>query len=76
VKHEPACLVIGNDGIIYGRYETPDMASPPLTPAGETMEWTTDVAVPQEVSGLYILLPVETNKQRYFVYYAIDITDQ
>jgi hypothetical protein len=31
--------------------------------------------VPADVGGLYILLSVESKKQRLFVNYAIDITD-
>ena len=54
--------VIGDDGILYGFYETPDIVSVPITAAGETAEWKTTVAVPPEVHGLYILLSVETGK--------------
>jgi hypothetical protein len=68
--------VIGQDGIIYGFYETPDLVSVPITPAGGTAEWTTEVAVPQDVAGLYILLSVESGKQRLYANYAIDITDE
>jgi hypothetical protein len=68
--------VIGDDGILYGFYETPDIASAPITPAGGEASWTTEVSVPQEVKGLYILLSVETGKARLFANYAIDITDQ
>jgi hypothetical protein len=69
--------VIGADGIIYGLYESPDIASVPITPpGGGTAEWTTEVVVPNDVTGLYILLSVETGKQRLFQNYAIDITDQ
>ena len=68
--------VIGADGIIYGFYETPDIVSVPITPAGDKAEWTTETAVPQEVKGLYILLSVESKKQRLFVNYAVDITDK
>jgi hypothetical protein len=68
--------VIGADGVIYGFYETPDIVSVPITPAGDKAEWTTDVAVPQDVKGFYILLSVESKKQRLFVNYAIDITDK
>jgi hypothetical protein len=68
--------VIGADGILYGLYESPDIASVPITGAGSTAEWTTDVAVPKEINGLYILLSVESKKQRLFVNYAVDITDQ
>ncbi|MGA9349347.1 MAG: hypothetical protein WBW48_11170 [Anaerolineae bacterium] len=68
--------VIGADGIIYGRYETPDLASVPITPAGGTAEWTTEVAVPKDVKGLYILLSVESGKQRLYANYAVDVTDK
>jgi len=68
--------VIGADGVIYGFYQTPDIVSVPITPAGGTAEWTTEVTVPQDVKGLYILLSVESKKQRLFVNYAIDITDK
>lgn len=68
--------VIGADGIIYGIYETPDLASVPITPAGGEAEWTTEVAVPSDATGLYILLSVETGKQRLYANYAIDITDK
>lgn len=67
--------VIGTDGILYGRFESPDLASVPVTPAGDAMTWTTETAVPADVGGLHILLSVESKKQRLFVNYAIDITD-
>lgn len=66
--------VIGADGMIYGFYETPDIVSVPITPAGGEASWTTEVAVPQDVDGFYILLSVETGKARLFANYAIDIT--
>ena len=66
--------VIGDDGVIYGSYESPDLASVPLTPAGGTAEWTTTVAVPESVSGLYLLLSVESKKQRLFTNYLLDLT--
>jgi hypothetical protein len=59
--------VIGEDGIIYGFYESPDRATAPTAPAGSTAEWSTEVAVPQDVEGLYILLSVESKKLRLFV---------
>jgi hypothetical protein len=68
--------VIGSDGIIYGLYESPDIASVPVTGAGDSAEWATTLTVPQDVHGLYILLSVESKKQRLFVNYAIDITDR
>ena len=68
--------VIGEDGIIYGFYETPDLASVPITPAGDKAEWMTEVAVPKDVGGLYILLSVESGKQRLYANYAVDVTDK
>ena len=68
--------VIGADGILYGFYETPDIVSVPITPAGGKTEWTTEGSVPQNSKGHYILLSAETGKARLFANYAIDITDQ
>jgi len=68
--------VIGADGILYGRYESPDIASVPVAQPGDKAEWTTEVAVPADVKGLYIMLSVESKKQRLFVNYAVDVTDQ
>jgi len=68
--------VIGEDGIIYGYFEIMDLESPPITPAGGTVDWTTQVAVPKEVKGFYILLSVESGKQRLYANRAIDITNK
>ena len=68
--------VIGEDGIIYGVYESPDRATAPTAPAGGTAEWTTSVPVPQDVKGLYILMNVEAKKLRLFTNFVIDITDK
>ena len=68
--------VIGADGIIYGFYETPDIVSVPITPAGGNAEWQTEVPISQDVQGLYILLSAETGKARLFANYAVDISDQ
>ncbi len=68
--------VIGSDGIIYGFYESLDIVPIPITPPNEKMEWTTEVAFPQDVKGFYILLSVESKKPRTYVNYALDITDK
>jgi hypothetical protein len=67
--------VIGADGIIYGLYEVPDLASVPITPAGGEAEWSTEVSVPPDVTGLYILLSAESGKQRLYANYAIAIAE-
>jgi hypothetical protein len=68
--------VVGEDGIIYGTYETLDIPPVPLTPALEKIEWTTEAPVPADVGGLYVLLSVESKKPRTYVNYALDITDK
>jgi len=68
--------VIGEDGIIYGFYKTLDIPEVPLTPAESSVEWNTEVTVPDDVSGYYILLSVESKKPRTYVNYALDIQDK
>jgi hypothetical protein len=68
--------VIGADGIIYGLYEDPSIADATITLPHATAEWTTTVAVPQDVTGLYVLPSVETRQSKYFVNHVIDITDK
>jgi hypothetical protein len=68
--------VIGSDGVIYGLYESLDIVPIPITPANENMEWTTEVAVPQDVKGFYILLGVESKGPRNYAFYVLDISDK
>ena len=69
--------VIGADGIMYGFYRSPHLTEDLITPAGGgTATWITAVAVPKDVAGFYILVPVETKQQKYFVDHVIDITDK
>jgi len=68
--------VIGADGIIYGLYEDPSIAQATIALPKGKAEWTTTVAVPNSVTGLYILVSVETRQSKYFVSHAIDITDR
>jgi hypothetical protein len=68
--------VIGEDGILYGYYEIMDLESPPITPAGGAIDWTTEVVTPKDVKGFYILLSFESGKQRQYANRAIDITDK
>lgn len=68
--------VIGDDGILYGYYETPDIVDVPITPSGNKAEWTTEVEVPEDVEDFYIMLSAESGKARLFANYVIDITDK
>ena len=67
--------VIGSDGILYGFYQSPHLSDAPITPAGGDAIWTTTATVPPGVTGLYLLVPVETQQQKYFVDHVLDITD-
>lgn len=66
--------VVGSDGIIYGVFESPHLADTPITPAGHSADWITRVTVPGNVTGLYILVSVESKQQKLFVSHAVDIT--
>ena len=68
--------VIGSDGIIYGRYQSPHLADTPITPAKDSADWTTTLAVPADVKGLFLMPMVESKQQKNFVSHAIDITDK
>ena len=66
--------VIGSDGIIYGRYRAPHLVDTPITLANDSAEWTTSVAVPADVQGLFALPSVESKQQKNYVSHAIDLT--
>lgn len=68
--------VIGVDGVIYGLYESMDIVPIPITPPNDKVEWTTEDVVPQDGKGFYILLGVESNKPRTYVFYVLDISDK
>jgi hypothetical protein len=68
--------VIGSDGIIYGRYESPTLADAPITLPGQKADWKTTVTVPSTVTGLYILLSVEDKQQKNFYNHLMDVSDK
>jgi hypothetical protein len=65
--------VIGTDGIVYGVYQSPHLAIVPVTPSLGDAQWTTKVTAPKDISGYYVLVPLETQQQKYFVDHLIDI---
>ena len=65
--------VIGSDGILYGFYGDPTLTDAPITLPGDKADWTSTVDVPKDVSGLYVLVSVESKQQKNFVSHAIDI---
>lgn len=66
--------VLGSDGIIYGARVSPDIVDQPFSPGKGDVEFETTVAAPQDVTGLYLLLSVEQNRERLFANYLIDLT--
>lgn len=68
--------VICSDGILYGWYEIMDLATTPLTSAKSSVDWTTELKVPADAGGCYILLSVESKNVRLYVNHLIDITDK
>jgi len=68
--------VIGADGIVYGPYEDPSIADATITLSKATADWTTKVVAPKDVTGLYVLVSVETRQSKYFVSHVIDISDK
>jgi len=65
--------VVGDDGIIYGVYVTLDIPAVPLTPGEGSVDWNTEVTVPDDVNDLYILLSVESKKPRTYSNYLLKI---
>ncbi len=68
--------VIGADGIIYGYYMDPTLADAPITLPGQKADWTTEVVVPKDATGLYLLVSVEAKQQKNFTSHVVDITDK
>jgi hypothetical protein len=72
--HIGAPPVLGSDGIIHGVRVSPDIVDQPFSPPKGEVEFKTEVSVPGDVTGLYLLLPVEQNRERLFANYLIDLT--
>ncbi len=66
--------IVGSDGIIYGARVSPDIVDQPFAPPKADVEFKTQVAVPADVTGLYLLLSVEQSRERLFANYLIDLT--
>ena len=66
--------VLGSDGIIHGVRVSPDIVDQPYSPPKGEAEFETKVAVPGDVTGLYLLLSVEQSRERLFANYLIDLT--
>lgn len=67
--------VVGSDGIIYGVRVSPDIVDQPFSPPKGEVAFETEVSVPADVTGLYLLLSVEQNRERLFANYLIDLTE-
>lgn len=74
--HIGAPPVLGADGILYGFYQSPHLALVPVTPAKDKATWTTEATVPAAGKGFYLLVPLESQQNKYFIDYVLDITDK
>ena len=68
--------VIGSDGILHGLYRAPHLVDTPITLANASAEWTTTVAVPEDVTDLFVLPSVESKQQKNYVSHAIDLSEE
>ena len=66
--------ILGSDGILYGVRVSPDIVDQPFAPPAAAAEFKTQVSVPKDVTGLYLLLSVEQSRERLFANYLIDLT--
>jgi hypothetical protein len=66
--------IIGSDGIIHGKFQSPHLADAPITAAGGEATWETKVDSPFDLSSYYLLMGVESKQQRLFVSHVIDIS--
>ena len=68
--------MIGAEGVLYGLYEDPSIADATIALPHATAEWTTAVEGPNNVTGLYVLVSVETRQSKYLVSHVVDISDK
>ncbi len=68
--------VVGKDGVIYGFYQLPHLVEAPITLAHQDASWSTEVTVPKDVTGLYIMAYVESHGEKTFYGHMIDITSK
>ncbi len=66
--------VLGADGIIYGARVSPDIVDQPFATAKGGAAFETTVKVPKDVSGLFLLLSVEQERERLFGNYLVDLS--
>lgn len=66
---------VGEDGIVYGAWVSPDMVEVPMAKPSETIEIETQSAVPSDVVAPYLLLSVEQKRERLFSNYLMDLSE-
>ena len=68
--------MIGAEGVLYGLYEDPSIADATIALPHATAKWKTAVAGLNNVTGLYVLVSVETRQSKYLVSHVVDISDK
>jgi hypothetical protein len=66
---------VGEDGIVYGAWVSPDLVEVPIAQPNEMIEIETQSAVPPDVVAPYMLLSVEQKRERLFSNYLVDLSE-
>ena len=65
---------VGEDGIIYNAWISPDRVEVPMAKPDQTAEFETVSAAPPDVTTPYLLLSVEQKRERLWTNYLLDLS--
>jgi hypothetical protein len=65
---------VGEDGIVYSTWISPDRVEVPIAKPSETAEFETESLVPPDVVTPYMLLMVEQTRERLWTNYLVDLS--
>jgi hypothetical protein len=66
---------VGEDGILYNTWISPDRVEVPIAKPGQTAEFETESLVPPDVVTPYLLLSVEQKRERLWTDYLLDLSE-
>ncbi len=66
--------VLGDDGIVYSAWISPDLVEVPIAGSEETVEVETQSPVPPDVGAPYLLVSVEEKRERLFTGHLLDLS--
>jgi hypothetical protein len=70
----PGPPALGDDGIVYSAWISPDLVEVPMAASGETVEIETQSPVPPDVGAPYLLVSVEQKRERLFTGHLLDLS--